>query len=128
MPKSIIAEGKTTTEAISKGLKELNVSKDKVNIKVIEDHNKKSFFSILDPRVVKVELTLKEEEEVFVEKKKNIEVSDASIEKAEKKVKMFLDEFTRELENVEYTTEVDKQNAFLRIELLGEKFKIFNWL
>lgn len=123
MPKSIIAEGKTTTEAISKGLKELNVSKDKVNIKVIEDHNKKSFFSILDPRVVKVELTLKEEEEVFVEKKKNIEVSDASIEKAEKKVKMFLDEFTRELENVEYTTEVDKQNAFLRIELLGENSK-----
>ena len=123
MPKSIIAEGKTTTEAISKGLKELNVSKDKVNIKVIEDHNKKSFFSILDPRVVKVELTLKEEEEVFVEKKKNIEVSDASIEKAEKKVKMFLDEFTRELENVEYTTEVDKQNAFLKIELLGENSK-----
>ena len=123
MPKSIIAEGKTTTEAISNGLKELNVSKDKVNIKVIEDHNKKSFFSILDPRVVKVELTLKEEEEVFVEKKKNIEVSDASIEKAEKKVKMFLDEFTRELENVEYTTEVDKQNAFLRIELLGENSK-----
>ena len=123
MPKSIIAEGKTTTEAISKGLKELNVSKDKVNIKVIEDHNKKSFFSILDPRVVKVELTLKEEEEVFVEKKKNIEVSDTSIEKAEKKVKMFLDEFTRELENVEYTTEVDKQNAFLRIELLGENSK-----
>lgn len=123
MPKSIIAEGKTTTEAISKGLKELNVSKDKVNIKVIEDHNKKSFFSILDPRVVKVELTLKEEEEVFVEKKKNIEVSDASIEKAEKKVKMFLDEFTRELENVEYTTEADKQNAFLKIELLGENSK-----
>ena len=123
MPKSIIAEGKTTTEAISKGLKELNVSKDKVNIKVIEDHNKKSFFSILDPRVVKVELTLKEEEEAFVEKKKHIEVSDESIEKAEKKVKMFLDEFTRELENVEYTTEVDKQNAFLRIELLGENSK-----
>lgn len=123
MPKSIIAEGKTTTEAISKGLKELNVSKDKVNIKVIEDHNKKSFFSILDPRVVKVELTLKEEDEVFVEKKKNIEVSDASIEKAEKKVKMFLDEFTRELENVEYTTEADKQNAFLKIELLGENSK-----
>ena len=123
MPKSIIAEGKTTTEAISNGLKELNVSKDKVNIKVIEDHNKKSFFSILDPRVVKVELTLKEEDEVFVEKKKNIEVSDASIEKAEKKVKMFLDEFTRELENVEYTTEADKQNAFLKIELLGENSK-----
>ena len=32
MPKSIIAEGKTTNEAISNGLKELNVSKEKVDI------------------------------------------------------------------------------------------------
>ena len=45
MPKSIIVEGKTTSEAISNGLKELNVSKDKVNIKVLEDHEKRRFFS-----------------------------------------------------------------------------------
>ena len=61
MPKSIISEGKTTTEAISNGLKKLNVSKDRVDIKIIEEHEKRSFFSILAPRVVKVELTLKEE-------------------------------------------------------------------
>ena len=61
MPKSIIAEGKTTTEAIANGLKMLNTSKDKVNIKVLEEHEKRSFFSILAPRVVKVEMTLKDE-------------------------------------------------------------------
>ena len=33
MPKTIIAEGKTTNEAIENGLKELKVSKDKVEIK-----------------------------------------------------------------------------------------------
>ena len=61
MEKSIISEGKTTNEAIENGLKKLKVSKDKVEIKVLETEEKRSFFSILAPRIVKVELTLKEE-------------------------------------------------------------------
>ena len=60
MEKTVRTEGKTTTEAIEKGLKELGVSKDKVEIKVLEEE-KRSFYSILSPRVVKVELTLKED-------------------------------------------------------------------
>ena len=64
MPKnSIISEGNTTNEAIENGLKILNVSKNMVNVKVLENEQKRSFFSILAPRVVKVELTLKEESE-----------------------------------------------------------------
>ncbi len=59
MHKTIIAEGKTTAEAISNGLKELNVSKEMVDIKVLEEHEKRSFFSILAPRIVKIEMTLK---------------------------------------------------------------------
>ena len=39
MAKTIISEGKTTNEAIENGLKELKVSKDKVEIKVLEDEN-----------------------------------------------------------------------------------------
>ena len=35
MSKSIVAEGKTTNEAIEKGLKELNISKNMVDIKVL---------------------------------------------------------------------------------------------
>ena len=38
---SVIAEGKTTAEAIENGLEQLNVSKDKVNIKVLECRKKK---------------------------------------------------------------------------------------
>ena len=68
MSKTIIAEGKTTNEAIEKGLKELGVSKDRVEIKVLEDE-KRSFFSILTPRVVKIEMTLKDVEDV--DKKRN---------------------------------------------------------
>ena len=60
MPKSIISEGKTSIEAIEKGLKELNVSKNQVEIRIIEE-KKKSFFNILEPHVVKVEITLKED-------------------------------------------------------------------
>ena len=60
MAKTIITEGKTTNEAIEKGLKELNVSRDAVEIRVLENEDKRSFFSILAPRIVKVELTLKD--------------------------------------------------------------------
>lgn len=44
MGKSIIAEGKTTNEAIDNGLKKLNVSKNQVEIKVLEAEEKKKFF------------------------------------------------------------------------------------
>ena len=59
MAKSIISEGKTTTEAIEKGLKLIGLPKELVEIKVIEE-NKKSFFDILAPKVVKVEIKEKE--------------------------------------------------------------------
>ena len=76
MNKTIIAEGKTTNEAIEKGLKELNVSKDMVDIKVLENGEKRSFFSILSPRIVKVQLTVKEEKNNKIKKeKKQFELS-----------------------------------------------------
>ena len=58
--KVYVFEGKTTNEAIEKGLKELKLPKNKVDIKVLEQEDKRSFFSILAPRVVKVEMTVKE--------------------------------------------------------------------
>ena len=95
MSKSIIAEGKTTNEAIEKGLKELNISKNMVDIKVLENEEKRSFFSILAPRIVKVQLTVKEEKNNNSEKKdkKEIELSVEEQEKAEKNVEKFLKEF-----------------------------------
>ena len=60
MSKVIISEGKTTNEAIEKGLKELNATKSQVEIKILEQE-KRSFFDILAPRIVKVEISLKEE-------------------------------------------------------------------
>ncbi len=36
MAKTVVAEGRTTNEAIEKGLKELKVSKDCVDVKILE--------------------------------------------------------------------------------------------
>ena len=131
MPKnSIISEGHTTNEAIEKGLKMLNVSKNMVNIKILENEEKRSFFSILAPRVVKVELTLKEsepenkssEEKIAVErhiKKEKQPVSIENIEKAEENVKIFLDSFLKQLgHDTKY--EIKKDEYGLEITINGE--------
>ena len=120
MGKSIIAEGKTTTEAIEKGLKELGTTKSKVDIKVLEEE-KKSFFSILAPRNVKVELTIRQdvrEDVVYVEKEvKTIskEEQDSAIHAAETFLKSFLSNFSEE---TIYIIAFDKD--MLKIDIKGE--------
>lgn len=115
MEKTVRTEGKTTTEAIEKGLKELGVSKDKVEIKVLEEE-KRSFYSILSPRVVKVELTLKEDkkEKNKEEKKHNENIQE--IEKAEKDIKEFLDNFLTK----ETKYEVKINNFDIYVDMNGE--------
>lgn len=91
MPKSIIVEGKTTAEAIEKGLKELNATKNMVEIKTIEEEKKRSFYSILAPRVVKIEMTLKEEKNIktATTKKRQINKNLEEIEEISEKIKEF---------------------------------------
>lgn len=127
MPKSIISEGKTTNEAIEKGLKELKVSKNMVDIKILENEEKRSFFNILAPRVVKVELTLKENNNIShvnekkIEKKseiKNIDLKD--LEKAKNNIKEFLDNFLNNISDKKfnYSVEIVEQN--IEINITGE--------
>ena len=123
MSKTIIAEGKTTNEAIEKGLKELGVSKDRVEIKVLEDE-KRSFFSILTPRVVKIEMTLKDVENVEKNSdkkvKKEIHISQENQEKAKNNVKEFLEDFIKNLpEGTKYTIYSDEQG--LNVAISNEK-------
>ena len=112
MENKIIAEGKTTNEAIENGLKILKVSKNKVNIKVLENEDKRSFFSILTPRVVKVELTLKEpkDQEKEIRVRKEIELTAEEQEKAFENVEKFIKEFIKKTsDNIEYTIEKEKE-------------------
>ena len=67
MPNSIFAEGRTTNEAIENGLKQLNAKREDVIINVIGNEEKRSFFSILEPTKIKVELTLKEKISMYTE-------------------------------------------------------------
>lgn len=118
MEKSIISEGKTTNEAIEKGLKILNVSKNKVDIKVLENEEKRSFFSILTPRVVKVQLTLKDIEEEHKIVKKEINLSQEEQDIAVKNVEEFLKEFLNKLEKdekIEYSIKADKSGVYVNI-------------
>ena len=132
MPNSIIAEGKTTNEAIENGLKKLHVTKNQVEIKVLESEDKRSFFSILAPRVVKVELTLKESknENNKFEKMKNVESQESKLkevkkysveelEAAEKNVDKFLNEFLQKIgQDIKYS--ITKKETGLEIAINGE--------
>ena len=118
MEKSIISEGKTTNEAIEKVLTELKLPRDMVEIKVLENEDKRSFFSILAPRVVKVEMTVKENK---TEKKvkKDIHMSDEEQDKATENLENFLKEFVKELpENIEYS--IEKTDKAIKVNLFNK--------
>ena len=114
MSKSIICEGRTSSEAIEKGLKELGCKIDDVNVKILENQDKKIFFSILDPRVVKVELTLKSKEDNYSEtnynknpQKEEIVVEKDELLSCEKNIKSFLDEFCDGFGDISYKIKND---------------------
>lgn len=116
MPKVIISEGKTTNEAIEKGLKELNVSKDKVEVRVL-DQEKRSFFDILAPRIVKVELTLKEE--IKKEQIKN-EIDENTLTLIKENLNQFIKEFLEKIDNT-FKYEIYVENSNIIINITGEK-------
>ena len=122
MGKTIISQGKTTNEAIENGLKELKVSKNMVDIKILEE-DKRSFYSILAPRVVKVELTVKDDASNLNEKteekheepkiKKTNENMD-EINAGLGSIKAFLDKF---LENgITYNAEIKEFDIYINID------------
>ena len=120
MEKSIISEGKTTNEAIEKGLEQLKVSKNMVDIKVRENSEKRSFFSILSPRVVKVQLTIKEEKdhnEHIKKEKKEAELSDKEEKIVIDNISKFMTEFLEKTEeNAKFNVKISKSTVYVDIE------------
>ena len=122
MPKSIISEGKTTNEAIEKGLKELKVSKNSVEIKVLEE-KKKTFFDILAPNVVRVELTVKEgavqkeEPRKTAEPKEVKEVDVKDLEEGKTKLEKFIKEFIAAYDSsITYDIKIEDNSLFVKLE------------
>ena len=123
--KVYVFEGKTSTEAIENGLKELNVSKNKVDIKILEQEDKRSFFSILTPRVVKVEMRLKEGSEVKKEENKEFKKTEKAKEPvdntvAKERIDKFLEEFVRKIPNNKLSYTIKEEDNIIKIDIDGE--------
>ena len=105
------------------GLKELKVNKNQVDIKVLDSDDKRSFFSILAPRIVKVELTVKEnglkENNSHEKDNKPKEIktyTEDELNKAESNVDVFLKEFLSKIGNdVKYSIKKDETGLFVTI-------------
>ena len=127
MSEGHIFEGKTTTEAIEKGLKELGLKKSDVEIIPVKNEEKRSFFSILEPRIVKVELKIKEnnsynigDKKVKFEKEKK-EMSEEAINKAKENVENFLNEFLPKVSEEELKFDISNDKLYIYILILMEK-------
>ena len=139
--KTYIFEGKTTNEAIENGLKELKVSKNRVEIKVLENEDKRSFFSILAPRVVKVEMKLKNDKDIKEEKTnkkevRNIDISIEEINNVKEKVEEFLKDFKENLkdDSIKYDIKIENNQILIDIDgndvgfLIGYRWETLNAL
>ena len=118
--KKYIFEGKTTNEAISKGLAELKLRREDVEINVLKEEEKRSFFSILDPRVVKVELIKKEKVKNRVEKKEKTALNQERAEKAKENISNFLKVFLKQISSEELTFKISNDDYYVMVEILGE--------
>ena len=91
-----------------------------VDVKVLENEEKRSFFSILAPRVVKVQLTVKEQKNnnEFVKKeKKEVELKEEDKEIVKNSIDKFLKEFFNKLQNTaSYTVEFSKSTVNVNIK------------
>ncbi|MGN1327751.1 MAG: RNA-binding cell elongation regulator Jag/EloR [Clostridia bacterium] len=122
MPRTVIAEGKTSTEAIEKGLKELKVSRNQVDVKILEE-KKKSFFNILEPHIVKVELTVREEannnEISHTKKIEEKEVSKENMEQAKSNINIFLKDFLGKIsQDIKYS--LNSEENVINVVVEGE--------
>lgn len=120
MAEGKIFEGKTTNEAIEKGLKEMGIRKEDAEIRVIESDEKRSFFSILAPRIVKVEITAKEQKRVEKQQKSKEELEKIDFEKAISNLEEFLKEWTTKIpsKSIQYTVKVEEY--YIKVEIDGE--------
>lgn len=99
--------GKTVEEAIRKGLEELKVSRDDVNIEVLEEPSNGGVLGILSAKLAKVRLT--------VDKKISDEQANKTIEKVEEILKNFF-EITEE--EVNYT--IEKNGNQINLTITGD--------
>lgn len=122
MSNTVIAEGKTTAEAIENGLKQLKVSKNDVDVTVLKDENKKSFFNILAPRTVRVELKLKEKhnENKNIKKVEENELSEEEFNVIKNNISNFSDKFLKQINAENTKFEIVRDENIVNLNINGE--------
>ena len=111
--KVIISEGKTLNEAIESGLKELNCKRSDVEINEIKDNDKKIFYSILEPRKVKVKLKL-----INMVDNSDNDVFNGEVEKAIDILKDFLNKFKVNFNDLNY--DISNVDNLVKIDFIGK--------
>lgn len=122
MEQVYIYEGKTTTEALEKGLKELKLKKSDIEYRVIENEEKRSFFSILTPRVVKIEIKVKKDKPSVEKKdeKQIIQLNEQEIKKGKENLSVFMEKFIKTLPDKNINYEINEVNGFIQVKLSGD--------
>lgn len=106
-------------EAIDIGLKALGITKEEAEIRVLENEDKRSFFSILAPRVVKVEITSKREIKEEKIKRNKEEISHIDFGQAKKQLEDFLNEWIKVIPNEEIYYEITLNEGNLNVNIDG---------
>lgn len=121
MEEGKIFEGKTTNEAIEKGLKALGIKREDADIKVLENEDKRSFFSILAPRVVKVLITpRKEKKQERRERREKETFENVDFESAMKNVEVFLEAWLKTIPGKDIKYEVKHDDGHVMVSVDGE--------
>ena len=117
MAKVVEGVGKTYDEAVKIGL-----SENEVTIEIVKEP-KKTFFSILEPRQVKVTITEKEivkkSNENAEKRKEVVELDKDDLEMIENKIRGFLNDYLSKLE-VDLQIEMKYENGILYVSINGE--------
>lgn len=127
---SRVAEGvgKTYDEAVKNALENIGLKKSQVMIEIIKEP-KKTFFSILEPRQVKVKVTELEEvtnvsnkieESVVHKESKIVEVSEEDINDAKVRIEAFLKEYFSRLE-IDLNVNIFFDENVLKVDISGDK-------
>ncbi len=119
--KEVEGVGKTYEEAVNDGLKKIGLSKKDVDIELLKEP-KKTFFSILDPRQVKVKITEKEHTEEVKEHFQKVYSKPNENDKQDAKevAEAFIKDYLNAL-GIELSIETREDNDVIRVELFGEK-------
>lgn len=127
MAKVIESVGKTYDEALKNGLEQIGLTEDDVNIEIIKDANqaKKSFFSILEPRQVKLLITEKTHSKSTQnadnkhEEREIVELDEDTIKAAEEKIDKILNEFYKNI-GLDLKHEFKYDKGIIYITISGE--------